>query len=110
MKKYKIIKTTPQERYYEILLKADSNDGNYITEIQKLSQEEFDKAIDELIILRNDFSGEHELEGFESEIISKYDRDVYLNIPCHEDQVCHTLVDIIVKMYDSDGCVYNVEF
>ena len=101
-KKYKLVKNIPKERYYEVTIEADSNDADYIKETERYSQEEFDKIIDDLMDLKNNYSGRHELENyFESD---------ELPIPYTElGDKCHTLYSLAIMMYDTDGCNYIVE-
>lgn len=102
MAKYKFEKVAIKERYYEVFIKADSNDADYITTTMKFDQKEFDETIDELINLKNNYGGSHEL--------SNYPNDLDLDIPFADDSYCHTLIRLSVKMYDTDGSIYIVTF
>lgn len=100
-KKYKFVKNMPNRRYYEVTIEADYNDSDYIKKSQRFYQEEFDEVVDDIIDLKNNYSGRHELDDYES------DR---LDIPYSEDgDKCHTLMYINIIMYDTDGYSYIVE-
>lgn len=101
--KYKLEQIIPKKKYYEVYIKADSNDGDYITTIQKYDQEYFDEVVDEIINLKNNYMGSHQLEN--------YHNVMDLDIPYNGwDGYCHTLEKLKVTMYDVDGKIYNVVF
>lgn len=103
MSKYEIEKIKTKEKYYEVYINADSNDGDYISRKERFSQEQFDEVIDGLIDLQNNYSESHQLENYPN----KYD----LSIPYNGwDGYCHSLEELTVKMYDTDGIIYNVKF
>jgi hypothetical protein len=102
MEKYKLTKTIPEQRIYEVYIDADSNDADYISTTTVYTQDEFDKIVDGLIDLNNNYMDYHELEEYENE----YD----LDIPCNSwGEYCHTLEEVKITMYDTDGYVYEVE-
>ena len=102
MKKYICTKIVPEEKYYEVYINADSNDADYISTSEEYTQEEFDEIIDEIINLRDNYGKSHELEC--------YQNDMELPIPHSDWGRCHSLKDIKVTLYDTDGCVYDVKF
>jgi len=103
MEKYRLEKIEITEKYYEVFIKADSNDGDYVSTKTKYNQKEFDEIIDALIDIKNNYSGDHEFENYQN----KYD----LDIPYPEcDGTCHTLEELSVIMYDFYGKMYNVIF
>jgi hypothetical protein len=99
--KYKLEKNIPKKRYYEVTIKAEySNDADYIEGVGYYYQEEFDKIVDDIIDLKNNYSGRYELEKYEGEELS---------IPYSDYGRCHTLYSIDIMMYDTDGCSYIVK-
>lgn len=101
MKRYTLTKMVPKTRYFEVYLDADANDGDYISTKTEYTEEEFESIIDDLINLRDNYSGSHRL--------SSYSDDTELDIPTSEwGGYCHTLVQLVIRMYDTDGCVYEV--
>jgi hypothetical protein len=105
MEKYQLIEKTGKElNSFKVTIVADSNDGDYITEINHYDQETFDKyIIDGLIHLQENASESHELEN--------YDNPFDLDIPYNGwDGYCHTLEELIVEFIDDDGKVWEVIF
>lgn len=85
---------------FEVIIKADSNDADYITTREFFSEEDFNNhAIDELIELERDYSGSHQLENFSAE---------WLDIPSSDWGRCHTLTSLEVNYYDNNGSVRPV--
>ena len=99
MEKYTLEKTIPKERYYKVSICADSNDADYITEISKYNQKEFDEIVNELINIKYNYGDRHEFKNYPN-ILGLY-------LPYCE-WGCHTLEYIEIQMYDIDGSVYNV--
>jgi len=99
MEKYKLKEVShPKERYYEAYFEGDENDSDYVSHIEKYSQTEFDEIVDDLIEL--------------SEIMDDDDiqpRDYDGNVNLGSVGYCHTFCEFTIKMYDTDGKVYNVE-
>lgn len=100
--KYTLLKKIPTEKYYEVLIEANSNNDDYGLTVNKYTQNEFDNIIDELKNLKNNYMGDHKLET--------YDNLKNLDIPCVYYGYCHTLISLFVTCYDCDGCVYDVAF
>lgn len=101
MKNYIISQSIPTKKYYEVYINADSNDGNYISTIRQYSQRRFDEIIPALIDLKQNYSEPGQLEDYATE----YD----ISIPYSDYGSCHTLDDIRITMYDTNGYVYNVD-
>lgn len=102
MTKYEVheLPMTERERFV-VSLKADSNDADYITTIESYTVNDFENNIvDELIDLKKNHSGEHELESYWSD---------WLNIPHGEHDICHTLVEIDIKFIDENAVMWEVE-
>lgn len=105
MEKYKLVeKTTEEKENFKVTIVADSNDGDYITEIDHYTKEVFEEyVIDGLIDLKEKGSGRHKL--------GKYNNKYDLSIPYNGwDGQCHTLEELIVEYTDSEGRVWSVEF
>lgn len=101
--KYKLVKREVlKEKVFRVIIKADSNDADYITTDETYTEEEFNDIIDDLINLKHNYSGRHELEDFPNE------SDLY--IPSSEWGRCHTLEKLTVTCEDIDGIIYDVEF
>ena len=101
MKKYTLEKILPKEKYYEVYMKADANDADYVTTEEYFSQDEFDSIVDELKNLISNYGGSHKL--------SEYPNDCDFDIPFNGwDGYCHTLEYIDITMYDTDGYTYEV--
>lgn len=97
--KYTVTRQIPKERYYEIILVGDANDGDYVTSINKYTQKEFDKAVYELYDLMKIIGKSGQLEDRTSE---------HLWLPCDDYGSCHSLEKVNITMYDVDGYVYDV--
>jgi hypothetical protein len=103
--RYQLVEKTGRELdSFKVTIKADSNDADYITEVNHYSQEIFEEyIIDGLIHLRENASGHHEL--------GDYDNPFDLDIPFNGwDGYCHTLEELTVEYIDSDGKVWDVIF
>lgn len=100
---YKLVeKTDENKNNFLITIKADWNDGDYLTETQVLNEEQFIEALPELSDLKYNYSGSHELSNFHSE---------YLEIPVDEyGEFCHTLTNLTVDYVDNHGKIWTVEF
>ncbi len=103
MEKYKLVtRPQPVAKIFRVIIKADSNDGDYITTDEVYTEEEFNDIIDDLINLKHNYSGRYELEDY------PWDND--LSIPCSDWGRCHTLEKLTVTCEDTDGTIYDVEF
>lgn len=111
--KYELMEIKPQFKTFEIFIKADSNDGDYISTLNSYTEKEFNtKIIDELILLQSKYSGPHRLKLFDNAVYDLYGRETELSIPYSDlDYVdlCHTLKELRVTCIDTDGKVYNVK-
>ena len=88
-----------------LVIVADGRCGTYIT-----TETEFKKLGDALECLNilNKLRGEHNLEKYES--ICTIEEGHFLeliNLPHYLDRICHTLVDVNLYLYDTDGCRYQ---
>lgn len=105
MIKYQLVEKVQKElNKFKVTIKADSNDGDYITEIDHYTIEVFEKyVIDGLIHLKENATGNHKLGDYQNE----YD----LNIPYNGyDGQCHTLEELIVEYIDGNGKLWEVKF
>lgn len=105
MSKYTLEKKPESERNkFIVTIKADSNDANYITKVEKYSKKDFDEyVIDALIDLKQNYSGSHELENYPNE----HDLPIPFN---GWDGYCHTLETLYVQYVDEEGVVLDVRF
>lgn len=105
MNKYQLVEKADRNlENFKVTIVADSNDGDYMTEVTYYSKEVFEEyVIDGLIDLKNNYSGEHEL--------SKCPNEYELDIPYNGwDGYCHTLKELIVEYIDKNGKVWDVQF
>ena len=94
-------KFIPKKKYYELIIRGDVNDGDYLTTISRYDQESFERIRDEIGNILNNHIGRHKMR--------EYDNVCNLNIPYDEDcEYCHTLDYLRLLMYDVDGCVYKI--
>lgn len=108
--KYQLIEIRPKNKTFEVFIKADSNDADYISTLTSYSEEKFNKNIvDDLILLQSKYAESHKLEKFENAVYDTYDRDTELDIPCSDFGVCHTLEELKITCIDIDGQSYNVK-
>lgn len=113
---YELEKITPEERYYEVVITADSNDGDYVTSKRQYNQEEFNVTAPLLRNLLINHKGSGDL-GRYLDTLYDGENDVedivlsYIDFPNGEyDMNCHTLKSIDVKMVNIDGSIYKVNF
>lgn len=107
VKGYKLKLNAPTSDYFEVRFKADSNDGDYVTTTTRLSVDKFNadgvKALNKLL---TKYRGANKLENI-------YDKDSWISdiidVPNGECGVCHTLTELQVKLYKTDGTIYIVE-
>lgn len=103
MDKYRLIKQPQENRNkFIVTIKADSNDGDYITTDESYDKDSFDEyAVDALIDLKENYSGCHQLEG--------YPNEGDLSIPFNGyDGYCHSLESLDVKYIDENGQMWKV--
>lgn len=105
MAKYELHEKTGEEvGQFKVTIKADSNDGDYVTTINYYSQLTFEShIIDGLIELKYEYDGDHQLEDY----TNNYDLDIPYN---GWDGNCHTLEELNVEFTDDDGKVWDVIF
>ncbi|MBE7896091.1 hypothetical protein G7L40_20675 [Paenibacillus polymyxa] len=104
MKKYKLVAPQAEElNNFVVTIVADSNDADYITETAKYNAEEFNtEVINELIELKNNYSGYHQL--------SDCPLGEYITIPFNGcDGYCHSLESLQIKYVDGAGFTWDVE-
>lgn len=102
MQKFKYVEVSEEVRKkFHVIIKADSNDADYITEDEYYSLKEFEEIVDELKNLQTNYSGHHELEDYES----KFD----LPIPYSDWGRCHTIESIDITYLDESGKLWEVE-
>ena len=86
---------------FEVIIEADSNDGDYITTRHFYSEERSDEnVIEELIELLSKHGDAYELESFSEN---------YVDIPYSDYGCCHSLESVEVNYYDNNGSVRPVE-
>lgn len=104
MNKYKLKQPEISQRNkFTVTINADSNDGDYVTTINTYDKNIF-KAhiINELIELKENYSGSHELEDCPL--------GEWIDIPFNGyDGFCHTLKYIKVTYVDEEGFTWDVD-
>mgnify|MGYP003289602814 CR=1 FL=1 len=86
---------------FEVIIVADSNDGDYTTTRNFYSEDVFEMyLIDELVELLGKHSCAYGLESF--------DFNGYLDMPHGEYEPCHTLESVEVNYYDNTGTIRPV--
>jgi hypothetical protein len=106
MSKYRLVeKTSKQLDTFKVVIVADSNDGDYITETMYYTVKDFNAhVIDALIDLQKNYNGSHQLENYPN-------NGEWLEIPFNGwDGYCHSLSELIVEYIDENGKIYDVEF
>jgi hypothetical protein len=89
--------------FFRVIMKADVNDGDYLTTINTYSQMEFeDGLVYELIELSKIVGKGHALET--------YVEQGYANVPfdTQTGEPCHTLERLTVEFISSEGSIYEV--
>lgn len=88
---------------FRVIIVADSNDGDYMTETDYFSPEDFDRyAVDALLDLSRNYSEDYKLKD--------YPNDSDLCIPYNGfDGYCHTLESLTIEYIDHNGKVWSVE-
>ncbi|WP_437261253.1 hypothetical protein [Bacillus thuringiensis] len=101
---YKLVeKTSSMKNTFIITIKADSNDGDYITEEMHYSKSDFEEILPELVNLRDNYGDNHQLEN--------YPNPMDFNIPYNGwDGYCHSLEKLSVEYIDENGKMFDVEF
>jgi len=103
--KYTLVKRElVKEKTFRVIIVADSNDADYITEDTTYTEQEFNDSVNILIDLIKNHSGRHEFENFRNET-----EEGYIEVPYCEYGSCHTLKSIEITCEDVDGIIYNVE-
>jgi len=102
MNKYELIKPENKEKLFTVSIVADSNDGNYVSTTETYTESEFNKIVDELILLNKCYGECYELEEF-------YNTCYNIDMPFGEGGRCHTLSYIEIDCIDENGIYYDVE-
>lgn len=117
---YKLEKVKTEGKLFKITIKADSNDGDYITETTELNEKDFNKAVPFLLDLRNNYSDHYKFERWDIESYNEEDlerigvtqeeyEDVpYIDKPYGDDIPCHTLKDLEIICIDENSIIYDV--
>ena len=100
MEKYTLTLRVPDTDYFEVKIAAESNNGDYIQEIEEYSQSEFDEIVGDLVDLLENYEGHWELE--------EYNDSGKLKLPYSNGRICSTLDSIKVIKYTTDGKNYYV--
>ena len=100
--KYIVGKIQPtRTQCFEVIIKGDMNDGDYVTTREFYSEEKFDKhIIEELIELLSKHDGSYQLQSFNAN---------YIYIPFDGQEHCHSLESVEVNYYDNNGSVRPVK-
>ena len=94
-------KFIPKKKYYELIIRGDMNDADYLTTISRYDQKSFEKIRDEIDNILNNHIGRYKMR--------EYKNVCNLNLPYDEEYgYCHTLDYLRLLMYDIDGYVYKV--
>lgn len=106
---YYLEKIVPEEPYYELYIDADSNDGDYISEKAAYGPEQLEWLLEVYQIICKKLMGPHALHEMD-EILTEEELDFleYVDFPTSDYGICHTIHDVSLKYYDTDGSVYNV--
>lgn len=105
MEKFNLVGKPQRERdKFIVTVKADSNDGDYMTERTAYTPDQFERRIPYLIDLIDNYSGSHKLETYRNE--------GELDLPYNEYGdygMCHTLEEVTIEYVDNDGITWDVE-
>jgi hypothetical protein len=101
MSKYELVEKPKNELgMFKVIIKADSNDADYVTTINTYPKDKFEKHIvPEIIDLMTNYRADYKLPDFEAH---------WLDIPYGEYDCCHSLEKITVEYIDHDGRLWNV--
>lgn len=108
--KYHLVKRKPEKSYYELYIKADSNDGDYISETTKFSQRQLDEwGIEAYQLILKKLMGPHALDEMD-DLLSPVEYDLLENVsfPYSDHGICHSIWIVSLKYYDKDGLTYDV--
>lgn len=101
---YRLVeKRSEHKDKFRVLIKADSNDADYITETSYYTKKDFeDYILAGLIDLRENASGRHKLKDY----VNQYD----LELPYSDWGSCHTLKKVEVDYIDEHGKIWGVVY
>lgn len=111
MAKYKLLKPAEKKtNCFTVVITADENDADYVTEVETYSKKKFDEIYaEQLIKLLKEFSGDHNLAKADTESGYKYGFD--LNLPRDSrGELCHTLETVEVTYVDEISVLHDVIF
>lgn len=102
MPNYTLVAPTGRYRnQFIVTIKADSNDGDYMTETSIYPKESFEQwVVDALIELREEYCLPHKLTKYQGR----------LDIPTTDWGRCHTLEEVKVEYVDLDGKIWRVQY
>lgn len=101
----------PTEAYYTVSITADANDADYITTNTGYNEEQFSDALPALKLLMSEYSDRHGLERYFEEFDDDPDMidiEEHLDIPSGNFGYCHTLIDVEIMYYDTEGMSHKV--
>ena len=89
-----------------LVIKADSNDGDYIT--TETEFEELGDALECLFIIQNKLMGTGALRKYD-EICTIQDGQFLelVDLPHYCNFLCHSIISANLYLYDTDGCRYE---
>lgn len=96
-----LTKLVPNQTYYELIIVADINDADYLTTIQKFSENQILQALPEMKNIAQNYSESHQLTHYNDEV------EVFLPSDDSGCQ-CHSLIKIELTKYHTDGFRYKV--
>ena len=106
MRKYKMTLRKPIKNFLRLTLIGDVNDADYITSTTDFDIENFETALEALYICQNKLLGSYKLENYcnlctinEGYILDEID------LPRCEDRLCHTLKEVMLEKYHTDGTI-----
>jgi hypothetical protein len=105
MSKYQLTKKVDGLETFKVTIRADKNDGDYLTTIHHYSKKRFEEGlIDELIELKKILNVDYAL--------LEYSENGYADVPFDTEtgENCHTLEELTVEYIDRDGLLWTVEF
>ena len=124
---YKLVPRKPKKKTFTVLITADSNDADYITEVSYFTEKEFKPIAIILKDIQDNFSKSHQLETwsieryktlFTKEELNKMDVTIkelmsgaeYLEVPRNDwnYNYCHTLEELEVTCVDENGVIYDI--
>ena len=104
----------PNKSYYTVRIKADWRDADYITTFKKYSEESFNEVALYLKFMVNNLIGRRKLFDYiddDSKDTDFYNALIeYVDLYWFVDRLCHTIEEVEILYYDTDGKCYKVSF